>query len=617
MGGTINLKNLSVVLVFLVASTCSIAAGRVIYVDDYGPPHGDGLSWLTAFRYLQEALTIAQPEDEIRVAQGIYCPDEIFVDPNGTDDRNASFQLRNNVTIKGGYAGCGKPDPNVRNVNLYKSVLSGDLAKDDVGGLDDPSRNENSLHILTGDNTNSSAILDGFTITAGSPGMDPMLPSPYGGGILIFYGSPTITNCTFTAHSGYAGAVCFLGECSPRLTNCTFMGNSAVVGGALVGSEVTFTLTNCTFIGNSGDLGGAFYNEAGSATLTRCVFKSNTSSVAGGAILFFLSSSWFHNCLFTGNSCSQYGGAMYYWYGATPRVHNCTFADNSALDGNAIACDDLDIIEPPLSCNVSATNCIFRDGGSEIYNGNDSVITITYSDVQGGWLGTGNIDTDPCFTDSEYGDYHLISQAGRWNPDSESWVHDSNTSPCVDAGDPGSDWSSELWPHGKHINMGAYGGTPEASMSLSDVGSITDMDFDGGVGFRDVRLLIDKWLYEVILLPEDLSRDGIVNFVDVSMLAKDWGIPCLASNPDPFDGEGGVSTTSDLSWTAGCNAASHDVYFGTTNPPPFVCNQAETIFDTGTMTPDMTYYWRIDEINSMGTTPGPVWSFTTMMSPPP
>jgi len=72
-----------------------------------------------------------------------------------------------------------------------------------------------------------------------------------------------------------------------------------------------------------------------------------------------------------------------------------------------------------------------------------------------------------------------------------------------------------------------------------------------------------------------------------------------------------VSVDADLSWTAGSDATSHDVYFGTTDPPPFVQNQTQTTFDPGTMANDTTYYWRIDELNAQGTTTGVVWSFTT------
>lgn len=51
------------------------------------------------------------------------------------------------------------------------------------------------------------------------------------------------------------------------------------------------------------------------------------------------------------------------------------------------------------------------------------------------------------------------------------WVYDDSNSLCIDAGDPNSDWSDELWPNGNRINMGAYGGTPQASLSLSTVGN--------------------------------------------------------------------------------------------------------------------------------------------------
>jgi hypothetical protein len=77
-----------------------------------------------------------------------------------------------------------------------------------------------------------------------------------------------------------------------------------------------------------------------------------------------------------------------------------------------------------------------------------------------------------------------------------------------------------------------------------------------------------------------------------------------------------VGFTTDISWTAGAGATSHDVYFGTTNPPAFRVNQAGTTYDTGTMTGNASYYWRVDEKNSGGTTPGTVWSFATAAPPP-
>jgi hypothetical protein len=96
---------------------------------------------------------------------------------------------------------------------------------------------------------------------------------------------------------------------------------------------------------------------------------------------------------------------------------------------------------------------------------------ISYSDLQGGWRGegNGNTDADPQFADSDNGDYHLKSRAGRWRPEwgrlVQDWVQDDVTSPCIDAGDPNSPIGDEPFADGGIINMGAYGGSSQASKS--------------------------------------------------------------------------------------------------------------------------------------------------------
>ena len=72
--------------------------------------------------------------------------------------------------------------------------------------------------------------------------------------------------------------------------------------------------------------------------------------------------------------------------------------------------------------------------------------------------------------------------------------------------------------------MGAYGGTSEASMSLSDAGNISnsDNDPDDKVDFNDLRILLSKWLEERVLLSEDLNRNGMVNFIDYTIFANNW-----------------------------------------------------------------------------------------------
>ena len=92
--------------------------------------------------------------------------------------------------------------------------------------------------------------------------------------------------------------------------------------------------------------------------------------------------------------------------------------------------------------------------------------------------------------------------------------------------------------------------------------------------------------------------------------------PGQATNPSPANSAANVSITADLSWTAGSGATSRDVYFGTSSPGTFQGNQTATTFDTGTMSNNTTYYWRIDEVNASGTTTGTIWSFTTIVAAP-
>ena len=132
------------------------------------------------------------------------------------------------------------------------------------------------------------------------------------------------------------------------------------------------------------------------------------------------------------------------------------------------------------------------------------------------------MDIDPQFADPGKRDYHLRSEAGRWNPDGETWRRDRLTSPCVDAGDPNSDWTGELWSHGKRINLGAFGGTSQASMSPSMISTPADLNNDGIVDAKDLHAFTDQWLKVEMLISEDINRDGIVNLPDFALLASDW-----------------------------------------------------------------------------------------------
>ena len=66
-----------------------------------------------------------------------------------------------------------------------------------------------------------------------------------------------------------------------------------------------------------------------------------------------------------------------------------------------------------------------------------------------------------------------------------------------------------------------------------------------------------------------------------------------------------------LRWIAGRNAVSHNVHFGTSNPPPFRGNQREAVFDPGPLAIATTYFWRIDSVTPGGIVQGQTWTFTT------
>ena len=168
--------------------------------------------------------------------------------------------------------------------------------------------------------------------------------------------------------------------------------------------------------------------------------------------------------------------------------------------------------EEDRGSHVTVINCDIEGGQSQMSVSGYSTVT---------WL-EGNINSDPQFADPGSGDFHLKSRAGRWHANSQSWVQDDVNSPCIDTGDPNSDWTAELWPHGKQINMGAFGGTAEASMSSSIAGNIADLNNNDIVNLLDFALFAGRWRLEKHLLPEDLDRNGFVDFIDVAIFSDSW-----------------------------------------------------------------------------------------------
>ncbi len=165
--------------------------------------------------------------------------------------------------------------------------------------------------------------------------------------------------------------------------------------------------------------------------------------------------------------------------GARPTIRNVTLANNEFG------------ITAYAGANPDISNCILWDN----IDGDLFGCTATYSCVQQGDEGEGNIRKDPLFADRENGDFHLLSEKGRFVPAYGLWSFDTQTSPCIDAGNPSLSPGNERMPNGGRINMGAFGGTPEASMSEWPLAA--DLNRDGRVDFADMAIFSSQWLEEL------------------------------------------------------------------------------------------------------------------------
>jgi predicted outer membrane repeat protein len=454
----------------------------IVYVDDDATGSGDGMTWANAYDNLQDALHMAlwHPQVwEVRVGQGIYRPDKgRGIEPG---DREAAFVLNDGVTIKGGYAGLGAADEDAHDVMLYETILSGDLNSDDDGFVNN---GENSRHVVYTKDTGGTAVLDGFTITGGNADGAEYWDSVYGGGILNFDGRPKVIDCKLTCNT------------------------AARRGGGMYNREGGPTLIGCTFSNNiAGTDGGGMYNHHQGSIMSNCIIANNFAARNGGGIggdNLYTGDLIMTNCVLVGNEAGEYGGGMFEYDASELYLTNCVLWDNIAYEGPQMA----------LTSNVEAfiRHCCFQGALLDIFTDERS---------EAHW-GEGNIDADPLFRGASAGDYHLKSRAGRWDPDEGGWTIDEVTSSCIDAGDPNSDWTAELWPHGKRLNMGAFGGTAEASMSESLLGNRADLDNNDSVDFRDFAGLSGSFLEEGRLQAEDLNRDAMVDFVDILEFAKEW-----------------------------------------------------------------------------------------------
>ncbi len=363
------------------------SGSRVILVDpDQSADPETGLSWSEAFASLADAMQVSTPGDEIWVAEGTYTPSD------GTD-RFASFALKSGVKVYGGFQGT-ETNRSQRDPDTHLTTLSGILA-------DGQSR---SYHVVTAAGADSTAVLDGFTITGGKA--DGAANEGRGGGLLLTDSEARLLSLEIVDNTAaYGGGMYASG--AVYLSGTTFTTNYAGAhGGGLYlttasGQSEAARLTDVEFNENtSGGPGGGMSNMDGSdAELTRVTFFANAATGSGGGLynLGIGSNPLLWVVTFSNNSSGADGGGMVTGSNTEPQLDVVTFTGNSASmrGGGMLAAGAPLIVNTVFDGNTSDSD----GGGINIYFGDVTMLNVlvvnNQADVGGGMR---VYRSDPTFT---------------------------------------------------------------------------------------------------------------------------------------------------------------------------------------------------------------------------
>ena len=450
-------------------------AQSTIYVDE-GLTTGlnDGSSWADALQTddgVRLALLQSVSGDQIFVKEGTYYP------TTGTS-RSLAFNLKTGVELYGGFVGT-ESDPSERlPLGDAPTILSADLNENDgLGTITD-----NSYHVVNGLNSNATAVLDGFTVTGG--------------------------NANGGTNSDRGGGIICLGSTSPTIRNCHFLSNRCTFGGGAAYINGSPTFTDVIFEDNfGGSFGGAFDINGGTGIrFDRCTFIGNQASRAGALEIFNTNGAVVTNCVFRGNRATggSGGGAVWVGSGGSTTFRNNTVVGNIANTHVAGGLVD-------AGSNVTVANCVFWDNqGSSGQNGVNQVsgTTVTYSLIEGGLAGVGNLSTDPEFVDLAGFDFRLAS-----------------TSPAIDAGSnsqaqPGIDLDHDRTA--RIVDAPSVPDTGVGSGALIDMGAI-----EYSVGAPDTNCLtLPNSSFDIATLTATGSNRVIDNDLDlfaIGLPASEFG----------------------------------------------------------------------------------------------
>ncbi|MFK7802353.1 MAG: hypothetical protein AB8G95_12020, partial [Anaerolineae bacterium] len=376
----------------------------IIYVDADAPGLNNGSSWKNAYTDLQSALAAATTTDAIWVAAGVYT----------TPGNNAlaTFQLVNGVELYGGFNG-SETAVSQRDLTFNLTILSGDIGGDDITSPDGFVTDINNIVgtnasiVVTSNNISSSAVLDGFYITAG----DSTSFGSTAGGILINSSSPIIRNTTFIGNRGVSGGGLTIRTGSnPSISNVTVKNNHATSrgGGIYIASNSNPILQNVVISENSSlSQGGGIYSTNSNPVLTNLTVQGNTTLIDGGGIYIGTGgSSVLDNVLVSGNktlnSSGSEGGGIHV-FDSDITMSNLTVVGNFASLGGGIANTfstlsvNNSIIWGNGDDNTAATASSYENFAATTLFRNSDIENITPFQSSASF---NNIDSDPLFVSS-------------------------------------------------------------------------------------------------------------------------------------------------------------------------------------------------------------------------
>ena len=473
---------------------------KIIHVKWDATGTNTGISWKNAFTDLQSAISAAEAGEEIWVAAGTYKPTTGI-------DRAISFTLKNGVALYGGFKGA-ETQRAQRNFAANVTVLSGDIGTAGINTDNSyhvmvaSSVDNNTIldgFTITAGNANGVSPYDsggGIYNDKGSLGLNDVVftdnyAALFGGGLYTFYGDHTnliLTGVVFSNNTADGGGgiatnlIVFPLPAAPfgiSLTNVTFENNiSGRVGGGMSNVGGDLTLLDVTFTGNTARAGGGLTNTPyiSSSILTNVTFSNNSADDGGGGMLVGSDSpipTTLTNVTFSDNSTAMNGGGIANAGSSDLILTNVTFSGNTAgMNGGGIyngrvlsveGTSTITLTNATLSNNVANSHggaiynesgdvdihnsILYGNSGEEIHN-NSTTTNVSYSIVQGGYSGTGNLDVDPLLGPlQDNGGFTKTMALGEDSPA----LNAGNDANC-----PATDQRGVKRPQGSHCDIGAY-----------------------------------------------------------------------------------------------------------------------------------------------------------------